>query len=122
MDADERRGRRVGQTVVGIDCDLIVDEESLHEVFSEAVGFPGFYGRNMNAWIDCMGYLDDPEAGMTSVHVDDGEVVVLQLQRASALRERSRALFDSIVECSAFVNHARLEKGYPAILAVAFYP
>ncbi|MDZ4753789.1 MAG: barstar family protein [Phycisphaerae bacterium] len=31
--------------------------------FAETFGFPGFYGRNMNAWNDCMTFLDGPDAG-----------------------------------------------------------
>ena len=30
------------------------------------MGFPGFYDRNMNAWIDCMSYIDELGAGMNS--------------------------------------------------------
>ena len=48
-------------TVVRLDCDRITDWDSFHAVFAEVFGFPNFYGRNMNAWIDCMTYLDDPE-------------------------------------------------------------
>ena len=40
--------------VVRIDGDRIVDWDTFHNVFTEAFGFPGFYGRNMNAWIDCL--------------------------------------------------------------------
>ena len=52
--------------VVRMDCDRITDWESFHSLFAEVFGFPDFYGRNMNAWIDCMSYLDDSEGGMTS--------------------------------------------------------
>ncbi len=47
--------------VVRLDCDRITDWESFHSLFAEVFGFPDFYGRNMNAWIDCMSYLDDSE-------------------------------------------------------------
>jgi RNAse (barnase) inhibitor barstar len=47
----------------------ITDWDSFHDLFAEVFGFPGFYGRNMNAWNDCMTYLAVPEEGMTSVHV-----------------------------------------------------
>jgi len=51
-------------TVVRVDCDRITDWESFHSVFADVFGFPNFYGRNMNAWIDCMSYLDEPKAGI----------------------------------------------------------
>ena len=54
--------------LVRIDGSTIKDEDTFHDVFSTAFGSPGFYGQNMSAWIDCMSYLDEPEAEMTSVH------------------------------------------------------
>lgn len=61
--------------VVRIDGDRIVDWPSFHGVFAEAFGFPDFYSQNMDAWIDCLGYLDEPEAGMTKVHAKPGVLV-----------------------------------------------
>jgi hypothetical protein len=65
-------------TLVNIDLGRIVDWPTFHSVFARALGFPAFYGRNMNAWIDCMTYLDDSGARMISVHAGPGQVVVLQ--------------------------------------------
>lgn len=47
--------------IVRIDARRIVDLDSFHDVFAEAFGFFGGYGRNMDAWIDCMSSLDDPD-------------------------------------------------------------
>ena len=65
--------------LVRIDTARIRDWDSFHGVFAEAFGFPDFYGRNMDAWIDCLTYLDDPAAGMSAVHAPKGGVVTLQL-------------------------------------------
>jgi hypothetical protein len=54
-------------TLVRLDCRRLVDWESFHTAFAEAFGFPLYYGRNMNAWIDCMSCLDEPGSGMTNV-------------------------------------------------------
>ena len=35
---------------IHIDTARIKDWDSFHNVFAEAFGFPGFYGRNMDAW------------------------------------------------------------------------
>lgn len=48
-------------TVIQIDTHLIKDWKSFHDVFSETFGFPKFYGRNIDAWNDCMSSLDAPE-------------------------------------------------------------
>ena len=98
----------------------IRDWASFHDVFAEAFGFPDFNGRNMNAWIDCMMSLDEPGAGMTSVHAAPGSVVVLQLDEVDDFATRCPELYDAVVEASALVNWRRLEQGAPAVLALSF--
>ena len=36
--------------LVKIPTEQITDWETFHTVFAEILGFPDFYGRNMNAW------------------------------------------------------------------------
>ena len=107
--------------MVEINCNQITDRESLHNVFAAAFGFPVIYGRNMDAWIDCLTCLDDPSAGMTSIHVNPGEILPLALHNASDFKARCPELFTAVVECAAFVNWRRIEKGEPAVLALSFY-
>ncbi len=105
-----------------IDTSRIFDWDSFHDTFASSIGFPGFYGRNMNAWIDCMTYLDDPNAGMSSLHVAGGDVIVLCLTDASGFRRRCPEIYQAIIECSAIVNFRRIEQDEPAILALSFCP
>lgn len=107
--------------IVRIDTRRIVDWDSFHDVFKEAFGFPEFYGRNLNAWIDCLSYLDDSDAGMTGIHVRPGETVTLQLEDVMYFRQRCKELYDAIIECSAFVNWRRIEAGEPPVLLLAFH-
>lgn len=102
--------------LIRLDGTRITDWESFHTVFAEVFGFPDFYGRNMNAWIDCMTSLDDPADGMTSIHGSASDPVVLQLDHANKLPAE---LFEAITECSAFVNWRKLEVGEPAILMLS---
>ena len=53
---------------VNIDPRRITDTDSFHAVLAKTLGFPYFYGKNLNAWIDCMTSLDMPSHGMTSFH------------------------------------------------------
>lgn len=108
------------KTVV-IDGAVVKDEVSFHEIFRQALGFPNFYGRNFNAWIDCMSYLDDPQAGMSSVHVDCGEVLVLAIQNAEQFKKQSAEVWLAFLECAAFVNWRRAERGEPSLLVVSAY-
>jgi len=104
--------------LIRIDGALLQNWDSFHSVLAATFGFPDFYGRNMNAWIDCMTSLDAPEDRMTSVHGSASDPVVLQLENAEAV---PKELFYALVECAAFVNWRRLEVGEPAILMLAFH-
>jgi hypothetical protein len=107
--------------VVRIDTTRICDWDSFHAVFKEALGFPEFYGANMDAWIDCMTYLDDPEAGMTTHHVPPGMVLTLQVDAVDGFASRCPEQYEALVQGSAFVNWRRVERGDPAVLALSFY-
>ena len=107
-------------TLVKLDTRRISDWPSFHEVFRDIFGFPSFYGRNMDAWIDCMTSLDEPDDGMTKIHAEPGGVVVLQLDHASDFIKRCKEQYDAIVECSAFVNWRRIEVGQGPVLALSF--
>jgi hypothetical protein len=107
--------------VVMIDADRIVDWASFHDVFAEVMGFPEFYGRNMDAWIDCMTCVDDPDAGMSKVTVDPPAVLTLQLEGVTEFAGRCPDQFDALIDAVAFVNWRRIDRGEPAVLALSFY-
>jgi len=108
-------------TLVTLDTGRITDWDTFHDVFAEVFGFPGFYGRNMNAWIDCMTSMDDASDDMTKVHTPLGGVVVLQLENIDAFAYRCPQQYAAIVECAAFVNWRRIKMGRPAVLALSFH-
>ncbi len=107
--------------VVRFDCREFHSWESFHRIFAQRLGFPSYYGRNTNAWIDCMTYLDSPSAGMTSIHVTPPEVLVLQLDHVGDLIRRDPDMYLAIVELSSFVNFRKLDVGEPAVLALSFW-
>jgi RNAse (barnase) inhibitor barstar len=104
-----------------IDCSKITDWQSFHDEFARVFGFPAFYGRNMNAWIDCMTYLDQPEDGMTSIHCEPGRVLTIELENVKDFKIRCPEQFSAIIECSAFVNWRRIEMGQQPVLALSFW-
>lgn len=106
--------------VVRIDARRIVDRATFHDVFAEAFGFPDFYGRNMDAWIDCLSGLDVPSDGMTTVHAPPGGVVTLQIDHVDDFADRCPELYEDVVECAAFVNWRNVERGAPPVLALSF--
>ncbi|MEM1057357.1 MAG: barstar family protein [Bacteroidota bacterium] len=103
---------------VSIDTAAIVDRPSFHRAFQEAFGFPEFYGTNMDAWIDCLGHLDDPEAGMSEVTVREGEVLVLELAGALDFAYRCPDIWEDLIDGAAFVNQRRVDRGRPGILSL----
>lgn len=106
--------------LITLDTGLITDWGTFHDVFAKTFGFPDFYGRSMDAWIDCMTCLDDPAAGMSNVHADPGCIVVLHLQGVDGFSCRCPEQYVALLECAAFVNWRRIERGEPAILALSF--
>lgn len=104
--------------LVRIDAHRIVDKQSFHAVFAEAFGFLKSYGRNMDAWIDCMSSLDVDD-GMTAVHVKPGQVAVIHLDAGYDFTERCPDLYRELVECSAFVNGRQIASGKDPLLAVS---
>jgi len=103
------------------DCNQIKDWESFHGVFAEHFEFPDFYGRNMDAWIDCMSYLDDPDSGMTKITCDRGEYIILELEIIQNFQKKYPNLYEAIIECFAFVNCRSLEADEPPLLMLSFY-
>lgn len=105
-------------TIVNIPASEIKDWETFHEVFKCVFGFPDFYGRNMNAWIDCMGDLDDPGTGMVQVAVEAGDLVAIRIDDAADFERRCPEQFRALMECAAFVNLRRIDQGESPVLTL----
>jgi hypothetical protein len=105
--------------VVDIPVSAIDGWDAFHDVFATALGFPEFYGRNMNAWIDCLTYADEDD-GMRAVHVGPGEVLTLHLVGVKGFRTRAPEIYEALLDCAAFVNWRRIDVGDPPVLALAY--
>jgi len=73
---------------VVIDTKAIHDWETLHAVCKEAFGFPDFYGRNGNAFIDCLTYLDEGD-GMSRFVLEPGETLTVELTDSYVFADRA---------------------------------
>ena len=98
----------------------IRDWDSFHDEFNRVFAFPDFYGRNMNAWIDCLTSLDCEDDGMTSIHVKPGGVLTLEIADAEYLKKECPEQYAALIECAAFVNWRRVEKGDGLVVALSF--
>nr|WP_244563908.1 barstar family protein [Ensifer aridi] len=105
-------------TVIAIDANLIKDWPTFHSVFQSALGFPGFYGRNMDAWVDCMDYIDQPESRMTSIVIGEGDLLALRIDKCEEFKRRCPEQFSALIECTAFVNFRRTSQGRRSMIAL----
>jgi hypothetical protein len=105
--------------VIEVPMSRVTDWDSFHDTFASALGFADFYGRNMDAWIDCVTHADEDE-GTSALVVPEGDVLTLQLLDCADFRERCPEIYEALIECSAFVNWRRIEVGERAILALSF--
>jgi RNAse (barnase) inhibitor barstar len=101
---------------VRVNAGRIRDWESFHRVFRETMGFPGSYGDDMDAWIECM---SNPGV-LTRVPVESGDVLVIEFLRSVGFRSRCPEQFAELVEGVAYVNLRRVEEGQLAPLALSF--
>jgi RNAse (barnase) inhibitor barstar len=109
-----------GGPVVRLDGRSMTDWEAFHDASKRVFGFFDGYGRNMNAWIDCMTDLDQAN-GMTRMQVRTGECLTIVIDNAGELRSRAPEIFRAIEECSAFVNWRRMGQGAPSVIALAYW-
>jgi RNAse (barnase) inhibitor barstar len=105
---------------VRLETKSITDWDSFHSEFAELMGFPSFYGRNMNAWIDCMSYLTDANTGMSKITLENGESLVISVSDSESFKKRLPEIFEGLIECAAFVNQRYEEAGQTSVVALAF--
>jgi len=108
--------------IISIPLNDVVDWGTFHDVCARVLGFPAYYGRNMDAWVDCLTYADAPGANMVgpAIVVREGDILTLELSDASAFAARCAEQYAALIECSAFVNWRRIRSGKRPILALSF--
>jgi hypothetical protein len=106
-------------TLIQLPTDQITDFESFHTICKQIFGFPDFYGRNMDAWIDCLTYLDEDD-GMSQVAVELGGRLEIEVMDTIVFTERVPDVFQAFVECTAYVNIRHIEAGKQPMLELVF--
>ena len=104
---------------VDVDLSNVSTWPELHTTFQEAMGFPDFYGRNSDAWIDCMSCVDEAALGMSKVTVPSGDMLEIRIAGGHALKEKDAAIYAGLLEMVGFVNWRRREVGDTAVLRLA---
>lgn len=102
-----------------LDGAAISDWDAFHDQSAAAFGFPAFYGRNMNAWIDCLTYVREGD-GMSRFELGPTEPLMIEVLETEAFNRQAPEIFDAFVECVAFVNQRHVEAGELPGLHVVF--
>ncbi|MGE5621874.1 MAG: barstar family protein [Bacillota bacterium] len=102
---------------VQLDGKTIRNWRDFHRVSQVAFGFPGFYGHNMDAWIDCLSTLRDDD-GMSRFTLGPDETLRIELLHTDFLRRQAPEILDALLDCAAAVNERYAENGEKPALAV----
>lgn len=104
--------------VVSIPVADIIDWPTFDDVFARFLRFPESYGRNANAFIDCLG---DIARGLdVPPFLKEGETLTIDLDDVSRFRDRCPDQFAAIVDWVGWVNEQCLYEERPARLILAF--
>ncbi len=95
-----------------LDCAGIRDWDTLHEACRTAFGFPEFYGRSGNAFVDCLNYVDEGD-GMSRFHLAPGETLAIELRGAAGLIGRAPEQALALLTWTGFVNEGFVADGKP---------
>jgi hypothetical protein len=95
---------------VTLDTRTITDWSSFHGECASVFGFPSFYGRNMDAWIDCLTYLPEGDGMSSFVLGADGRLFIEVLFFVDFMK-RLPEVCAGLLECTAFVNLRYVEVG-----------
>ena len=100
---------------VVIDSKAIHDWETLHSVCKETFGFPDFYGRNGDAFIDCLSYVDEDD-GMSRFALKPGETLTIEIADAYGFADRAPEQANALFAWIAAVNERYVEDGKQPVL------
>ena len=101
--------------IVQISTKQIVDWDSFHATLKEALAFPDFYGRNGNAFIDCLTYDDDQ---MSIEPPPPGGLLAIQLKDSVDFFARCPEQFEALVAWIAAVNDRWTESGLSLVAII----
>jgi hypothetical protein len=99
----------MANSLISFSTAAIDNWNDFHEVSKSVFGFPDFYGRNLNAWIDYMSSLE--EKGMTRFVLSEGDVLNIEITDTASFIERLPDIFAALMECTAIVNRRYEEFG-----------
>jgi RNAse (barnase) inhibitor barstar len=89
---------------------LLTDWNAFHDFFASTFDFPDYYGRNMDAWNDCMSDYCYSN-GLISLHIDNAE----------EFKKSNSGAFSALVDCSAFINWRATDANDEPLIILSYY-
>lgn len=93
---------------VVLDFGRITTWKDFHAECKRVMGFPDFYGANMNAWVDCLSYMTNGGDGMSRFILENDEVLTIHLMNTRATQS---AMLDTVTTCATEVNERYITTG-----------
>ena len=86
---------------VEIDGSRIKDFDSFHDEFQAKIGFFEGYGRNLNAWVDCMTdmFTEGEYESLTKFNLVEGDTFVLIVANSEQWSQQAPEVFEEFVSC-----------------------
>jgi RNAse (barnase) inhibitor barstar len=92
-----------------IDGSKIKDLESFHDEFQSSMGFFEGYGRNTNAWIDCMTdmYTNGEYKSLTKFNLNDEDRFILKIINSEEWKKSDPETFNAFIDYCIWSNDER---------------
>ncbi|MNJ97373.1 Barstar (barnase inhibitor) [compost metagenome] len=81
--------------------------DEMHDVLAKVFDFPVFYGKNINALIDCWSSLRFPEDEMSGITVGKDELVLLEVK---GMHHLDQIMMNHLIIAVEDVNKRSMEK------------
>jgi RNAse (barnase) inhibitor barstar len=95
-------------TRISVNGATIVNWPSFHDEFSRAFRFFDGYGRNRDAWIDCMTDLHGPNA-LSSLRLPAGEQIEIVLNDSATMVKSYPEIFAELLRLVRYANNLYAE-------------
>ena len=95
-------------TRISVNGATIVDWPSFHDEFSRAFRFFDGYGRNRDAWIDCMTDLHGPKA-LSGLRLPAGEPIEIVLNGSATMAKSYPEIFAELLRLVRYANNLYAE-------------
>jgi hypothetical protein len=105
-------------TVVAIPLEAVHDWDSFDDVFAKALRFPSYYGRNANAFIDCLS--DIAEGRDVPPLLAEGEILTIDLGDLGDFGERCPEQLAALFDWVAWVNTESIDHDRAPRLVIAY--